>query len=119
MEPILGMHIRGAVTLGENIADLGGVAIAFEAYEQTVSTKPAPLLDGFTGKTTFFLGWAQVWREKWKKDALRKLITTDVHSPGIARVNGVMRNLDSWYTSFAVKQQQCLFLAPSQRAAIW
>ena len=119
MQPIPGRQIRGAVTLGENIADLGGVAIAFEAYEQKVSTKPVPLLDGFTGEQRFFLGWAQVWREKWKEDALRKLIATDVHSPGTARVNGVMRNLDSWYTSFAVKPQQYLFLAPSQRAAIW
>jgi len=119
MEPIPGTHIRGAVTLGENIADLGGVAIAFEAYEQTTSTKPALLLDGFTGEQRFFLGWAQVWREKWKEDALRKLIVTDVHSPGTARVNGVMRNLDSWYTSFAVKPQQYLFLAPNQRSAIW
>jgi putative endopeptidase len=119
MEPIPGMHIRGAVTLGENIADLGGVAIAFEAYEQTVSTRPALLLDGFTGEQRFFLGWAQVWREKWKEDALRKLIATDVHSPGTARVNGVMRNLDFWYTSFAVKPQQYLFLAPNLRAAIW
>jgi len=119
MQPIPGIHIRGAVTLGENIADLGGVTTAFEAYEQTVSTKRAPLLDSFTGEQRFFLGWAQVWREKWKDDALRKLIVADVHSPGTARVNGVMPNLDPWYASFAVKPQQRLFLAPSQRTDIW
>ena len=119
MEPLPGMHIKGDVTLGESIADLGGVTIAFETYHASLHGHLVPILDGFTGDQRFFLGWAQIWREKHRDDDLRRLITTDVHSPATARVNGVVRNMDSWYDSFNVHLNQALYLDPDQRVRIW
>jgi putative endopeptidase len=119
MEPLPGLHLKGDVTLGENIADLGGVTIAREAYHESLHGKAAPVLDGFTGDQRFFLGWAQVWREKRRDDDLRQRVTTDVHSPATARVNGVVRNMDSWYDSFDVQRAQKLFLEPDTRVRIW
>ena len=77
-----GMHIIGKLTMGENIGDLGGILMAFDAYHISLNGKPAPVLDGFTGDQRFFLGWAQVWRTLMRDDALRQLIMTDPHSPG-------------------------------------
>ena len=119
MEPLPGLHIKGDVTLGENIADLGGVTIALEAYHESLHGKAAPVLDGYTGDQRLFLGWAQVWREKRRDDDLRQRITTDVHSPATARVNGVVRNMDSWYDSFTVQPSQKLYLEPDKRVRIW
>ncbi|WP_353067630.1 M13-type metalloendopeptidase [Tunturibacter psychrotolerans] len=119
MEPLPGLHIKGDVTLGENIADLGGVTIALEAYHRSLFGLAAPVLDGFSGDQRFFLGWAQVWREKRREDNLRQMITTDVHSPATARVNGVVRNMDPWYHGFTVQPDQALFLAPDKRVRIW
>ena len=119
MEPLPGLHLKGDVTLGENIADLGGVTIALEAYHGSLHGQAAPVLDGFTGDQRFFLGWAQVWREKRRDDNLRQMVTTDVHSPGTARVNGVARNMDSWYDGFTVQPGQKLFLEPEKRVRIW
>jgi putative endopeptidase len=119
MEPLPGLHLKGDVTLGENIADLGGVTIALEAYRTSLHAQPAPLLDNFTGDKRFFLGWAQVHREKRRDENLRQMITTDVHSPGTARSNGVVRNIDSWYGAFDVRAVQKLFLTPEQRVRIW
>jgi putative endopeptidase len=119
MEPLPGLHLKGDVTLGENIADLGGVTIALEAYRTSLHGQPAPLLDNFTGDQRFFFGWAQVWREKRRDENLRQMITTDVHSPGTVRVNGVVRNMDRWYGAFSVRAGQQLFLNPEQRVHIW
>ena len=119
MEPLPGLHLKGDVTLGENIADLGGVTIALEAYHESLHGKAAPVLDGFSGDQRFFLGWAQVWREKRRDDDLRQKVATDVHSPATARVNGVVRNMDSWYDSFTVQSVQKLFLEPEKRVRIW
>ena len=119
MEPLPGLHLKGDVTLGENVADLGGVTIALEAYRGSLHGQASPVLDGFTGDQRFFLGWAQVWREKRRDDNLRQMVTTDLHSPGTARVNGVVRNMDSWYAGFAVQPGQKLFLKPEKRVRIW
>jgi len=119
MEPLPGLHIKGDVTLGENIADLGGVTIALEAYHKSLHGETAPVLDGFTGDQRFFLGWAQVWREKRRDNSLRQMVTTDVHSPATARVNGVVRNIDDWYDSFSVQPSQELFLGSEKRVRIW
>jgi putative endopeptidase len=119
MEPMPGLHLKGDVTLGENIADLGGATIALEAYRTSLHGKAAPLLDNFTGDQRFFLGWAQVWREKRRDKNLRQMIATDVHSPGTARVNGVVRNMDGWYEAFSVHAGQELFLNPEQRVHLW
>ena len=119
IEILPGLHIQGDVTLGENIADLGGVTVALEAYRASLHGNAAPVLDGFTGDQRFFLGWAQAWRETRRDDALRQMVTTDVHSPGSARVNGVVRNMDSWYEDFNVQAGQKLFLSSGDRVQIW
>jgi predicted metalloendopeptidase len=77
------------------------------------------VLDGFTGDQRFFLGWAQVWREKRRDSSLRQMVTTDVHSPATERVNGVVRNIDDWYGSFSFQSGQKLFLGPEKRVRIW
>lgn len=119
MEPLPGLHIKGNVTLGENIADLGGMTIALDAYRTSLHNQPPPVLDGFTGEQRFFLGWAQIWREKRREDSLRQLITSDVHSPVTARVNGVVRNMDTWYDRYTIEHGQTLYLSPAERVRIW
>jgi putative endopeptidase len=118
-EPFPGLHVRGDVTLGENIADLGGLTIALLAYHTSLKGKPAPVIDGYSGDQRVFLGWAQIWRAKYRDDALRQLVTTDLHSPAAERINGVVRNMDSWYGAYDVKRGMTLYLEPSQRVGIW
>jgi putative endopeptidase len=81
--------------------------------------KPAPTIDGYTGDQRFFLGWAQVWRSLYRDQALRNQVLTDPHSPAMYRVNGVVRNLDAWYSAFDVKEGDGLYLAPEKRVKIW
>jgi len=117
-EPLPGSHVNGELTLGENMADLAGVNVAFDAYHKSLNGKPAPVLDGFTGDQRFFLGFAQVWRTKFRDAALLNQITTNEHTPGHFRPN-VVRNLDSWYEAFGVKPGQALYLAPADRIKVW
>jgi putative endopeptidase len=114
-----GAHINGDLTLGENIADLGGVTLALDAYHASLNGQPAPVVDGFTGDQRVLLGWAQAWAGKQTDDFLRRYIVSDPHSPRKFRVNGVMRNLDDWYAAFDVKPGDKLYLAPEQRVRIW
>lgn len=118
-EPLPGLHVKGDLTLGENIADLGGLNIALDAYHASLNGSPAPEVDGFTGDQRVFLGWAQAWREKSSDDALRRLVATDVHAPGVARVDGVVRNMDVWYAAFRVVPGDKLYLSPAERVRIW
>ena len=110
---------NGALTVGENIGDLGGVAVAFEAYRRSLAGQSAPVLDGLTGEQRFFLGWAQAWRGKLRDDAMRKLVASDPHSPRQFRVNGPVRNIDEWYAAFGVEAEDRLYLAPQDRVRIW
>ncbi|HEY1749943.1 MAG TPA: M13 family metallopeptidase [Caulobacteraceae bacterium] len=119
MEPLPGVHIKGEQTMGENIADLGGSLLALDAYHASLGGKPAPVLDGLTGDQRVFLGWAQVWREAIRPDALRRALVSDVHSPGTARVNAVVRNIDAWYDAWGVRPGDPLYVAPDQRVRIW
>ena len=119
MEPLPGMKINGELTMGENIADLGGLLMALDAYHASLKGKPAPIIDGLTGDQRVFLGWAQVWRGKYRDDALKQLLVADPHSPNMARVNGPVRNIDAWYEAFGVTPQDKLYLAPEDRARIW
>ena len=119
MQPLPGLHIKGDVTLGENIADLGGLTIALAAYHASLKGKPAPVIDGYTGDQRLFLGWAQVWRGKCRDDDVRKQVASDLHSPNQERINGVVRNMDEWYAAYAVKAAQALYLAPADRVHIW
>jgi putative endopeptidase len=118
-EPVPGAHINGDLTMGENIADLGGLNIALEAYHRSLHGQPAPVIDGFTGDQRVFLGWAQAWRGKSRDDALRKQVVSDPHSPRAFRVIGPMRNIDAWYAAFGVKPGEGNYLAPDQRVRIW
>jgi len=117
--PYPGAHVKGDQTTGENIADLGGILIALDAYHNSLHGQPAPVIDGLTGDQRFFLAYAQSWRDKRREDAVRDMLVRDVHSPEVYRVNGVVRNVDGWYGSFAVKPGQALYLAPNDRVRIW
>jgi len=119
MEPIAGSKINGDLTMGENIADLGGLNLALDAYHASLKGKPAPIIDGLTGDQRVFLGWAQVWRGKSRDDALRQQLVSDPHSPNMARVNGPVRNMDAWYTAFDVKPGDKLYIPPEKRVKIW
>ncbi|CAN5794367.1 M13 family metallopeptidase [soil metagenome] len=118
-EPIPGSNLNGAMTLSENIGDLGGLNIALEAYHIALHGQSAPILDGTTGDQRFFLSWAQTYRENIRDEALRADLASDPHSPSVFRVNGVVRNIDAWYDAFSVKPGDRLYLAPSDRIHIW
>ncbi len=105
--------------MGENIADLGGLTLGLEAYHASLQGRPAPVIDGFTGDQRVFLGWAQVWREKMRDDALRSQIASNEHSPAQARVDGVVPNIDAWYAAFGVKPTDKMYVPPDQRVHIW
>ncbi len=113
------MHLNGKLTLGENIADLGGVTIAYHAYHKSLQGKEAPVLDGFSGDQRFFMGWAQIWKRKYRKDELRRRVLTDPHSPSAFRVNGVVVNVPEFYEAFHVTANDSLYLPPEQRVQIW
>jgi putative endopeptidase len=118
--PIMeGFHIKGDLTMGENIADLAGVLAALDAYHASLKGKPAPVIDGLTGDQRFFLAYAQYYRNKWRDDMMRQLIVSDPHSPDKARVDVVLPNVDGWYQAWGVKPGDKLYLAPEQRVRIW
>jgi putative endopeptidase len=110
--------VKGELTLGENIADLAGIAIAYSAYKLSLGGKPAPVLDGFTADQRFFLGFAQNWRRLYRDQELANRLVTDPHSPAEFRA-AVVRNIDPWYDAFQPKPGEALYLAPDQRVKIW
>jgi putative endopeptidase len=114
-----GVNVKGAQTMGENIADLGGILLALDAYRASLHGQPAPVLDGYTGEQRVFLGWAQVWRAKYRPEALKQQTTIDSHSPPRFRVDGPLRNVDAWYDAFGVKPGDKLYLKPDDRVRIW
>jgi len=118
-EVLPGLYVKGENTLGENIGDLGGLNIALRAYRDSLKGEQPPVLDGLTGDQRFFLSFAQVWRSKFREDALRNQVMSDVHSPAIFRVNGQLPNLDAWYSAFDVKPGDKLYVPPDQRVRIW
>jgi putative endopeptidase len=118
-EPVPGVHINGDLTLGENIADLGGVNVALEAYHRYLNGQAAPVIDGFTGDQRVLLGWAQAWRGKAREDAIKQQVASDPHSPRGFRVIGPTRNVDEWYVAFGIKPGDRYFLPPEQRVRIW
>jgi putative endopeptidase len=117
-EALPGLHLNGELTLGENIADVSGLAAAHAAYRKSLGGKEAPVIDGLTGDQRFFLAYAQAWRSKMREEALRQRVVTDGHSPGRFRAQTV-RNLDAWYEAFDPKPGQALYLAPEERVRIW
>ncbi|MEO8985778.1 MAG: M13 family metallopeptidase, partial [Rhodanobacter sp.] len=113
-----GLHVDGQQTLGENIADVSGLTIAYLAYHKSLGGTPAPVIDGLSGDQRFFIAFGQSWRAKIRDAALRQQLTTDVHAPPSFRAQTV-RNLDQWYPAFEVKPQQTLYLEPKDRVKIW
>ncbi len=114
-----GQHVNGALTIGENIGDLGGLTIAYKAYELSLKGKEAAKIDGLTGPQRLFIGWAQVWRAKYRDPEMMRRLATDPHSPTEFRCNGVLRNLTEFYDAFNVKEGDKLWLPPEQRVRIW
>ena len=117
-EPLPGLHINGQQTLGENIADLAGLQVAYEAYRKSLDGKPAPVIDGLTGDQRFFLAFGQVWRQKSREQSLRAQVIGDGHAPGRFRAQTV-RNIDAWYDTFGAKPGQKLYLEPKDRVRVW
>jgi putative endopeptidase len=118
-EAVPGAFVNPELTMGENIADLAGLALALDAYKASLGGKLAPVIDGYSGEQRVFLAWAQVWRVKMREDALRQQVATDSHSPGRFRAIGPVRNIDGWYSAFAVKEGEKLYIAPADRVRIW
>ncbi|MDO8107250.1 M13-type metalloendopeptidase [Isoptericola sp. b441] len=112
-------RVNGAFTIGENIGDLGGLAIALEAYTIALAGAEAPVLDGLTGTQRVFLGWARAWREKGRDEAVRQRLATDPHSPAEFRCNGVVRNIDAFHEAFGTVPGDGLWLDPGARVSIW
>ncbi|WP_273565983.1 M13 family metallopeptidase [Maribacter halichondriae] len=113
------VKVNGEFTLGENIGDLGGLSIALKAYRMSLNGKEAPMMDGFTATQRVFIGWAQGWNGKSRKEALRVQVSSDPHSPRDFRVNGVVRNIPEFYEAFNIKEGDALYLAPEKRVKIW
>ena len=113
------IHLNGKLTLGENLADLGGLSIAYEAYTKTKEFKDAKMIDGFTPTQRFFLSWAQAWRANTLPETEAQLVLTDPHSPGMYRANAPLTNIDVWYNAFNVQPGDKLYKVPEERIHVW
>ncbi len=111
--------VDGKFTMGENIGDLGGITVAFHAWQLSLDGKEAPVIDGLTGVQRFFLAYGQSWRTKVREEATLQRLKSDPHSPPKYRVNGVVRNVDEWYSAFNVQEGDALYLPPEERVSIW
>ncbi|WP_235840017.1 M13 family metallopeptidase [Derxia lacustris] len=118
-EPVPGFHLDGRLTLGENIADNSGLAIAYKAYRRSLGNRPAPVIDGMTGEQRFYAGWAQVWRGKLREAEALRRIKIDPHSPPEVRANATLANQPGFYSAFDVQPGDRLYLAPERRVTIW
>ena len=118
-EPVPGYHVNGSLTLGENIGDNSGIAIAYKAYKISLHGQPAPVIDGLSGDQRFFMGFGQVWRSKMRDEAQINQVKTDPHSPGQFRANGTLRNQAAFYEAFGVKEGDKMYLKPEDRVTIW
>ena len=117
--PLPGYHVNGELTLGENIGDNSGLAVAYKAYKLSLKGKKAPVIDGLSGDQRFYMGWGQVWRSKMREPAQIMQIKTDPHSPGPVRANGTVKNQPGFYEAFGVKPGDKMYLAPKDRVIIW
>ncbi len=119
-EPIPGVHIKGQLTLGENLGDLGGLEVAYAAYRRYVAAHgEPPVIGGLTGDQRFFIAYGYSWESKQREGALRAQLLTNEHSPAKYRVNGVVRNIDAWYKAFNVQPGDKMYLPPEQRVKVW
>jgi putative endopeptidase len=113
------LHVNGKLTLGENLADLGGLSIAYEAFTKTKQFKEGKKIDGFTPSQRFFINWAQIWRNNILPESAAQSVLVDSHSPGIYRANGPVVNIDAWYDAFDVKEGDKMFKPKNERTKIW
>ena len=118
-EPLPGLHVNGAFTMGENIADLAGITIAYKAYHISLGGKPGKTIGGFTPDQRFYLSFGQIWRAKLRDGALREQILSNEHSPPEFRAIGATRNSDPWYAAFGAKPGDKYYLPPDQRVHLW
>ena len=118
-EPLPGLHVNGELTLGENLADLTGLVISYQAYQLSLKGKDAPTLDGIAADQRFYMGWSQSWMAKQRDEALRQQVLTNVHSPEMYRANGPIRNIPEFYMAFGVKEGDKHYLPPDRRVKIW
>jgi predicted metalloendopeptidase len=118
-EPLPGFPVNPKLTMGENIGDIGGLAMAYHAYKLSLGGAEAPVIDGYSGDQRFFMAWAQVWKRVVREEQLKNQIAADPHSPARYRVNGVVRNMDAWYEAFGVSPGEALYLPPEERVQIW
>ena len=118
-EPIAGQHLNGKLTLGENIADLSGLQIAYKAWKLSLGGKPAPVIDGLTGEQRFIYGFAQVVAHKARDERALQLLTTDPHSPGQFRADGATINADAYHDAFHTKPGDKMWKAPADRLRLW
>ena len=114
-----GVFINGELTMGENIGDMSGLEVAYEAYKMSLKGKPAPVIDGLTGDQRFFLAFAQTWRGNQRDDAIKTQVASDPHSPRRFRVIGPVRNLDAWYEAFKIGPDSKYYIPPEKRVRIW
>lgn len=117
--PLPGYNVNGELTLGENIADNSGLAIAYKAYKISLQGKEAPVVDGLTGDQRFYMGWAQVWRDKTRDEQVVTRLKSDPHSPDRFRINGTLKNQPAFYEAFNVKPGDKMYLPPEERVIIW
>ena len=117
--PIDDLRLQGALGLGENIADLGGLTVSYKAYQNSLQGKPGAVIDGFTPEQRFFMGWGQVWRIKFRDEALRQQVITGPHSPGMYRVLGTLSNMPQFYDAYNVKPGDCMYRDEKVRVKIW
>ncbi|KZN59384.1 peptidase M13 [Pseudoalteromonas luteoviolacea CPMOR-2] len=118
-KPFDDANVNGQLTLGENIGDLGGLTVAFKAYQLSLNGQAAPVIDGYTGEQRFFMGWSQIWRREYRDEELRNRLMTDSHSPSQYRVIGILSNMPQFYEAFEVKEGDGMYIKPEDRVKIW
>lgn len=118
-KPFEDATVNGELTLGENIGDLGGLTVAYTAYQLSLGETKAPIIDGYTGEQRFFMGWSQIWRRKYRDEELRNRLMTDSHSPSHYRVIGILSNMPEFYQAFDVKEGDKMYIKPEERVKIW
>jgi putative endopeptidase len=114
-----GIFINGDLTMGENIGDMSGLEVSYDAYKMALGGKPAAVVDGLTGDQRFFLAYAQAWRGKQREDAIKTQVASDPHSPRRFRVLGPLRNLDAWYDAFKIDAGSKFYIPPEKRVRLW
>ena len=116
---VAGRNVNGKLTLGENIADLGGLQMAYDAFLSKLEDGGTEVIEGYTPEQRFFIGYARSWRESMRPEFSLQLLVSDPHAPDLYRVNGIVRNLDVFYNTFEVDKNDALYLAPEHRVRIW